>query len=159
MSNPADLNAAFQTAKNVERGLKALTNKVQSKEISNDIPKRQEPIVQISVRAKEIDDLTSSFEKMKIMELERENRRLKNLTINMMDGYYNYDDKHYDHNEYNYEELNYNQIYHMEDYYYDNYYNDDYELYGKEATTKKKRQSRRINPLVGDKNIDNEEDF
>jgi hypothetical protein len=80
MSNPANLNAAFQTAKNVERGLEALTNKLQPKEINNDTQKRQEPIVQASVGTKEIDELTSSFEKMKIMELERENRRLKNLT-------------------------------------------------------------------------------
>ncbi|RGB27507.1 hypothetical protein C1646_673926 [Rhizophagus diaphanus] len=86
----------------------------------------------------------------------------------MMDRYYNYDDEHYNYDEYNYEELNYNQIYHMKDYYYDNdcyddkepnYYGD-YRLYGPtEKTTKSKRKSRSTNPLVGDKNIDNEENF
>ena len=49
MGNPADLDAAFQIAKNVEKGLEALTNKVQPKEISNDIQKKQEPVVQTSV--------------------------------------------------------------------------------------------------------------
>ncbi|RGB23856.1 hypothetical protein C1646_773911 [Rhizophagus diaphanus] len=149
MSNPADLNAAFQTAKNVKRGLEALTNKVQPKEISNDTQKRQEPIVQASVRTKEIDDLTSIPVCYKCKRTGHfanncfEGRNAQtNYRVNMMDGYYNYDDEHYDYNEYSYEELNYNQIYHMEDYYYDNNYCDnDYELYGKaEPTTKKKRQ-------------------
>ncbi|GET59481.1 hypothetical protein GLOIN_2v1815633 [Rhizophagus irregularis DAOM 181602=DAOM 197198] len=45
MGNPADLNATFQIAKNVERGLEALTDKVQPKGI-NDEQRRQEPIVQ-----------------------------------------------------------------------------------------------------------------
>ncbi|GET65659.1 hypothetical protein GLOIN_2v1815633 [Rhizophagus irregularis DAOM 181602=DAOM 197198] len=59
MGNPADLNATFQIAKNVERGLEALTDKVQPKGI-NDEQRRQEPILQIKM-------------------LEDENERLRNL--------------------------------------------------------------------------------
>ncbi|CAB4427458.1 unnamed protein product [Rhizophagus irregularis] len=201
MSNPADLNAAFQIAKNVERGLEVLTNKLQPKEISNDTQRRQEPIVQASVGAKEIDELTSSFEKMKIMELERENRRLKNLAnqrfrrplqrnqlgpgripvcyrcnrtghyanncpegrnirtnhrVNMVDEYYDQDNKYYD--ECSYGKPEYDEIYYTEGYYdgYDayeytepNYYVN--ELYGSQRTAKKKEN--RANPMTGYKNV------
>ncbi|PKY37014.1 hypothetical protein RhiirB3_461058, partial [Rhizophagus irregularis] len=81
MGNPADLNAAFQIAKNVERGLEALTDKVQPKEI-NDEQRRQEPIVQGNVRNNKevnVDELTSSFAKLQIKMLEDENERLRNL--------------------------------------------------------------------------------
>ncbi|EXX66704.1 hypothetical protein RirG_121220 [Rhizophagus irregularis DAOM 197198w] len=80
MGNPADLNAAFQIAKNVERGLEALTDKVQPKEI-NDEQRRQEPIIQGNVRNKEVsvDELASSFAKLQIKMLEDENERLRNL--------------------------------------------------------------------------------
>ncbi|EXX61267.1 hypothetical protein RirG_172770 [Rhizophagus irregularis DAOM 197198w] len=81
MGNPADLNAAFQIAKNVERGLEALTDKVQPKEI-NDEQRRQGPIVQGNVRNNRevnVDELTSSFAKLQIKILEDENERLRNL--------------------------------------------------------------------------------
>ncbi|CAB4424001.1 unnamed protein product [Rhizophagus irregularis] len=81
MGNPATLDATFQIAKNVERGLEALTDKVQPKEINNE-QKRQEPIIHGNVRNKEIDELTSSFVKLQIkkLELEEENERLRNLS-------------------------------------------------------------------------------
>lgn len=86
-----------------------------------------------------------------------------------MDEYYDYGSKYYDHGEHNYEEPNYNRIYHMEDYYYDNDYYDDnegesnyydrYELYPAEKTTKAKRQSRRMNPMAGQRNDNDEENL
>ncbi|CAB5396554.1 unnamed protein product [Rhizophagus irregularis] len=81
MGNPADLNATFQIAKNVERGLEALTDKVQPKGI-NDEQRRQEPIVQGNVRNNKgvsVDELADSFAKLQIKMLEDENERLRNL--------------------------------------------------------------------------------
>ncbi|PKY62441.1 hypothetical protein RhiirA4_432532 [Rhizophagus irregularis] len=75
VGNPADMNAAFQIAKNVERGLEALTDKVQPREFNSE-QRRQEPIIQGNVGNREIDELTSSFEKLQIKVLKEENEKL-----------------------------------------------------------------------------------